>query len=137
MSKSWCYSFDDSNFLSGTFNTRKAALEDAQKEGIARNNDEGNNNIKCIYVAECKLAVNEELFPDAETIIEHMECMAQDAGGEHGSDYPDVTKEQKEDLTSQLHKLLNEWCEKCDVTPSFYTVFESKKHDLITLKSVE
>lgn len=136
MAKSWCYSFDNEKFRSGTFTTRKAALKDVQAEGFAINEEEDNNKIKWVYVAECKLAVNEDMFPDANIILEHMEFQAEDIGGEYGNDYPDVTKEQKDELTDQLNELLSRWSNKNDITPTFYTVFSSKKYDLKTLESI-
>ncbi|EKO3650561.1 hypothetical protein M3910_000279 [Vibrio metschnikovii] len=137
MTKQWCYSFDNKNFSNGTFNTKKAALENAHKEGIARNNEEDSNNIKLIYVAECESPLNERMFPDADIIIEHMACQAEDIGGEYANDYPDVSQEQEDDLTHQLHELLNDWCKKCDVSPLFFSVSESKKYDLNTLNLVK
>jgi len=137
MAKQWCYSFDNENYSNGTFKTKKAALEDAQKEGVARNQEEENNNIKFIYVSECEVPQNEQMFPDAEVIIEHMACQAEDIGRDYANGYPDVTQEQEDDLNHQLHELLNNWCKKCDVSPSFFTVLESRKYDLNTLKLVK
>ncbi|PSW29155.1 hypothetical protein C9J21_19915 [Photobacterium phosphoreum] len=136
MAKSWCYSFDNEQFRSGTFATRKAALQDAQKEGLAINKEKYNNKIEWIYISECKPAVNKDMYPDADIIIEHMECQAEDIGGEYTNEYPDVTTEQKDELTDQLHELLDRWSNKHNITPTFYTVFKSNKYDLKTLKSM-
>lgn len=137
MDKQWCYSFDNRNFSNGTFDTQKAALEEAQEVGIATNKEGECNKIKHIYVAECESPLNERMFPNADIIIEHMACQAEDIGGEFASDYPDVSEEQEKDLTRQLHELLNNWCKQSDVSPSFFSVLESKKYDLNTLRLIK
>lgn len=128
----WCYSFDNSVFKSGSFATRKLALEDARKEANALNK-ENDENIKHVYVAKCELTENSSLFPDSEIIIEHMQCQAEDVGGEYAESYPDVSDEAEKELTEQLHRLLSDWCSKHEVSPTFYTVFESKKVALTVL----
>ena len=62
--KGWCYSFNNVDFKSGTFETQNLAIEDAQREGVHRNS-EGENN-QFIYVAHAELTVNSSLFPDAD-----------------------------------------------------------------------
>lgn len=137
MSQQWCYSFNDTDFSSGVFGSKEAALEEAKLEAIELNNEEGESKKRFIYLAKCKPAMNSHMFPDADIIIDHMTSQADDIGGVHSDDYPDVSKEQEEELTDKLHELLSKWCEKHNIQPSFYTVLESKKYDLETLQVVE
>lgn len=133
--KGWAYSFDNENFSSGMFSTKKEALSDAQREGLARNEQNDENN-QFIYIAKSEHATNEQFFPDADIITEHMFCNAEDVGGDYADKYPDVSVEAEEELTDALHKLLSDWCNKHEVAPSFYTVSESKKYNISTLKPV-
>jgi hypothetical protein len=128
--KGWCYSYDNSNFNGGTFDTKKLAIEDAQREGQLRN-AEGEDN-QFIYISQAEMAVNASFFPDADTITEHMACQAEDVGGEHADSYPDVSTEAENELTVALHNLLTDWCVKNDVSPTFYNVGPSKKYSLQT-----
>ena len=63
-----------------------------------------------------------------------MALQAEDVGGEHANDYPDVSKEAEVELTQQLEALLSKWCEKHEVTPTFYAVKESQAYNLVTLE---
>ncbi|AZS26232.1 hypothetical protein [Vibrio anguillarum] len=137
MNDKWCYSFDGSNFSNGTFETDKLALADAQREGLCRNKENNDEAIKHIFIAPCRLAENKTMFPDADLIIEHMNCQAEDIGGQYASSYPDVSDEETDSLTIQLHELLEKWCEKCQVFPTFFTVHASSKYDLHTLKPIK
>lgn len=136
MKRQWCYSFNNKDFSSGAFCTKKLALEEAQKEGFALNNSDDSSTIKFIYIAQCEVAKNHSFFPDAEILIEHMACQADDIGGEHANGYPDASHDAEKELTNELHKLLHNWCNKHCISPTFYTVFESIKFDLNTLAKV-
>jgi len=132
---SWCYSFNNSDFSSGTFSSKGAALADAQKEGGTRNLE--GEFLDVIYLAEACLANNEQFFPDADLIIEHMALQADDVGGEHANDYPDIAEEATNELTQQLHALLSKWCQKNEVLPTFYNVRNSEPYDLCTLAKLK
>ena len=127
----WCYSLDNSDFSSGIFSDKDVALADAKKEGLARNSD--GESLDTIYLSKADLANNEQFFPDADLIIEHMALQAEDVGGEHVDNYPDVSKEAEDELTKELEALLSKWCEKHEVAPTFYTVSKSQPYDLRTL----
>lgn len=115
----WCYSYDNEIFDSGSFSTREEALIDARE-----NAEEG---IEFAYLANSAPYSNYTMYPDADIIIEHMYCQADDLGGDFANDYPDCPPEAEKELTEKLHKLLDEWCEKYEIKPSFYQVLNSKE----------
>ncbi len=115
---SWCYSFDNQNFRSEVFESEELAVQDAIKQGEDKDH---------VFVAPCKRAVNSQFYPDADLITEHMLVNAQDNYNEHADEYPDVSEDAEKELTRELHKLLDRWCKKHQVEPTFYMVGESKK----------
>ena len=133
--KQWCYSFDNTDFTSGTFEEKKEALIDAQKEGIAR--IEEDEKLNTIYLATADSPNNKRFFPDASLITEHMALQVEDVGGEYADEYPNVSKEAEEELTEQLEALLVKWCDKHEVIPAFYTVSDSEPYNLQTLEKIE
>lgn len=122
MSEQYCYSWDDEVFNNGTFPTVEAALADA----IAENDDEHSH----VFIGEAVPYTNCAFFPDADTIIEYMQERADDEVGEYADCYIDVDKEAEEELTKQLKDLLFAWCEKHQVSPTFYRVKNSEAHQL-------
>lgn len=135
MTEQWCFSLDNTKFTSGTFDSKKLALEAGQKEGLLLK--EGGEAISTIFVAPCKYAQNSQMYPDAELILEHMACQAEDIGREFAESYPDCDKEAEKELTEKMHALLDEWCSKHSISPTFYTIGESMEFDLVTLKRVK
>lgn len=127
-SNAWCYSFDGESFTSGAFTSADNALQDAIKEA-----DESAK----VYLAPCETYDNSRFFPDADELINYMGNQADDVGGEFANDYPDVSEEAENELTEKLHALLNEWCDKHGVAPSFYGVRTAELYDLKTLKPVK
>jgi hypothetical protein len=133
--KQWCYSFDNTDFTSGTFEDKTKALQDAQEEGLARIKE--GEELEKIYLATAELPNNKQFFPDASMITEHMALQAEDVGGEHANEYPNTSKEAEEELTEQLEALLTKWCDRHEVTPTFYTVSNSEQYSLQTLEKIE
>ena len=127
----WCYSFDNIDFSNGTFSDKDIALADAKKEGLGRNSE--GQSLDTIYLAKADFATNEQFFPDADLITEHMALQAEDVGGDYAENYPDVSKEAEEELTKELESLLSKWCEKNKVAPTFFNVSNSQSYDLRTL----
>ena len=124
----WCFSFDNCSFNSGVFKTQAIALDEAQREGERRSKEGGHNPF--VYLAKADLAANERFYPDADVLIEHMACQADDVGGDYVDNYPDCNIDAKNELTSELYSLLNRWCIKHGISPSFYEVGESTKYSL-------
>ncbi|MBD1582815.1 hypothetical protein [Pseudoalteromonas sp. S16_S37] len=124
----WCYSFDGENFTSGTFTSIESALQDARNKA---------DDSAKVYLAPCETYDNSRFFPDADELINYMGNQADDVGGEYANDYPDVREEAENELTEKLHDLLNKWCDKHDVAPSFYGVGTAELYDLKTLQPVK
>lgn len=120
-SQQWCYSFDNSNFKSATFDSKEAAIESAKED----NDGQG-----FVYVAPCAVPKASAFFPDADLIIEHMAVSAADNYDEHADDYPDASTKAEDELTVSLHALLEEWCEKNGIKPTFYMVGKSEKVEI-------
>lgn len=130
----WCFSLDNENYSLGTYGTDREALAAGQAEAKERINDR--KNIKFIYVAQSVEQLNSSFFPDGGDIIEHMENQADAVGGDYTNNYPDVTDEAVDELTVELHALLEKWCKKHEVAPTFYSVSEPNCYDVNTLQLV-
>lgn len=130
----WCYSLDNEDYSLGTYGTDREALAAGQAEAKERIND--GKDIKFIYVAQSVEPLNSSFFPDGGDIIEHMENQADDVGGDYTNNYPDVTDEAVDELTVELHALLEAWCKKHEVAPTFYSVSEPNCYDVNTLELV-
>lgn len=136
MNNQYCYSWDGKNYNNGTFNSAQEALDDAIKESVEHQVDEGINP-DSVYIAEAMTYQNSSFYPDAEIITEHMACNADDQGGEHADDYPDFDKDAENELTQMLHEILDKWCDKHDISPSFYQVGPAVKYNLATSNPVK
>lgn len=122
----YCYSWDDELFDSGKFSSIEDALADA-----AENADDGDDGWRTeVYIAEAIAFENSAFYPDASLILEHMGEQAWGEIGESADEYPDVSKEAREDLDVQLKAMLDAWCEKHEVSPQFYRVRNSKLYPL-------
>ncbi len=118
----YCYSWNGEDFSRGVFDSIPAALADA-----AGDNDEG---LGTVHVGEVSRPCNSLFYPDADDVIDHMITQADDYAGEYASDYPDVSAEEKADLSKQLEALLDAWCQKCGISPTFYQVRNVKEYPL-------
>lgn len=133
MNNKYCYSWGGEKYNNGTFNSAQEALEDAIKEAVLHQADEGLNP-DSVYIAEAMTYQNSSFYPDADIIIEHMACNADDQGGEYAEDYLDFDKDAEIELTKMLHEVLDKWCAKHEISPSFYQVGPSVKYCLATAK---
>ncbi|QHB83406.1 hypothetical protein GIS01_15195 [Aeromonas veronii] len=124
--KEYCYSWNDELFDSGTFGSIEDALADA-----VENSDDGDVGWRTeVYIAEAIAFKNSTFYPDASWVLEHMGERAWGEIGECADEYPDVSKEAREDLDAQLSAMLDSWCEKHGVSPQFYRVRNSKLYQL-------
>lgn len=131
----WCYSLNNEDYSSGTFDSIQSALSAGQK--AANESIADGEIVNVIYVAKAKQQHNCSFFPDGSDIIEHMALQADDVGGDWANDYPDVSEEAEQELTTELHALLEKWCEKHGVSPSFYMVSDPIAYDAVTLKNTK
>lgn len=118
----YCYSWNGEDFKSGTFDSVKAALDDA----VADNDGEHTH----VYIGQVERPSNSCFFPDAGDLLEHMDSQAYDYAGEYSADYLDVSDEAKAELNELLSSLLDSWCRKHGVSPSFYQVGNVKEYPL-------
>lgn len=131
----WCYSLNGEDYTSGTFDSVEATLAAGQKEAKAQIAD--GEKVDVIYVAKAEQQHNYSFFPDGSDIIEHMADQADSIAGDYSNNYPDVSDEAETELTTELHALLEKWCEKYGVSPSFYQVSEPVIYDADTLKTIK
>ena len=131
--QSWCYiqeytanlvaySFDGETY-GATYNNTKEALKDAivefeefkkhpLKRGIPNK----------IFVGQCEF-YRPSLSNSGYDVIEAVQCQAQDEGGEWADDYlDDATKEQIEELENGLEAVFQDWIQKYNFYPNFYTI---------------
>lgn len=118
----FAWSINDDDYTSGTF----SSFDDAVADALDNAEDDDCNPVESVYIGECKEYANSKFFPDGWDIVNHMLNAANDVVGEHADDYPDVDREAIDELTKRLHKLLEEWCTKHGVEPSFYEIESSK-----------
>lgn len=116
------WSVDGEDWRAGMFDS----FDDAVADAIDNAEDDDWNPAESVHIGECSEHANSRFYPDGDDIINHMQCAADDVGGEHACDYPDVDREAIDDLTNMLEKMLDEWCAKYGVEPSFYEVESSK-----------
>ena len=128
----WCFSLNGEDYSHGTYSSTKAALEAAQKAAA----DDGGS-VQLLYIAKAETQSNHSFFPDGSDIIEHMADQADSVGGDWANDYPDVSSEAEQELTKELHELLEKWCKKHDVSPSFYLVSDPVVYHAATLKATK
>jgi hypothetical protein len=131
----WSYSLNNEDYSSGTFKSVKDALS-AGQQAVKESIQDGKK-IDFIYVATVQPQHNYSFFPDGGDIIEHMADQADAEGGDYAEHYPDVSDEAQEELTTELHALLEKWCEKYNVSPSFYKLADPVIYDAVTLKVVK
>lgn len=131
--QSWCYiqeytanlvaySFDGETY-GATYNNTKEALKDAivefeefkkypPKRGIPNK----------IFVGQCEF-YRPSLSNSGYDVIEAVQSQAQDEGGEWADDYlNDATKEQIEELENGLEAVFQDWIQKYNFYPNFYTI---------------
>ena len=116
------YSFDGETY-GATYNNTKEALKDAivefeefkkhpLKRGIPNK----------IFVGQCEF-YRPSLSNSGYDVIEAVQCQAQDEGGEWADDYlDDATKEQIEELENGLEAVFQDWIQKYNFYPNFYTI---------------
>lgn len=118
----YTWSIDGREGSNGSFNSQEEAVSDALEH--AEYSDYTPSEF--VHIGKCKSYPNSYFFPDADYIIEQMVCTAYDVGGDYASNYPDVTDEAVNELTTKLHELLESWCKEHKVEPTFYSVESSE-----------
>ncbi len=124
--KEYSWSWDNSDFSNGTFDS----VEDAISDAIDSSDDGDYWHMAHVYVADVERVANEQFFPSADSVIEHMQEMAWGGFGDLADDYCNVTIEARSELDQLIDQILGEWCKKHNIEPSFYRVTNSKIHQL-------
>ena len=124
--REYSWSWNDEDFNNGTFSCIEDAIRDAQDSA-----DDGDSWWRdIVYVADAERAKNEQFFPSAGWVIEHMQEMAWGDFGDLADDYCNATIEARTELDQLIDQMLGEWCKKHNIEPSFYRVNNSKIHQL-------
>ena len=124
--KQYCWSWNDEEYDSGTFNSIGDALEDACE--CADDETE-------VYIGEVVPFSNSSFYPDGSWVTEHMQEQAWCNGGDYAEYYVDVSKEAIDELTDELSGLLDNWCKKHGVSPKFHRVINSKQYAINNVKN--
>lgn len=117
------YSLDDETYCNGRFDSKQAAITDAVKEYDPEPGAK-------IFVGEAETPSLASMI-SADDVIDEMACRADDIGGEHAENFPDITLEDKERLELLLVDFFTPLC-----SVPFYTVKNVKEH-VITLADLE
>lgn len=111
----YSYSFDQEQYFGG-FQTPEQASEAAFDEQPLRT---------AVWVGE-NYQPHAEGYVDADLIIEHITC--QDEYCIDAADgWPDATKEQYEELTESLRKVVGDWLDKHNLRERFFLVTNVKR----------
>ena len=106
----YSYSFDE-ELYDGTFSSVEEAVEAAFNEYPSRN---------VVWVGE-NYQPHAEGYIDADLVIEHITC--QDEYCVDGADgWPDASKEQLQELTDALQKVVGDWLDKHKLRERFFLV---------------
>jgi len=112
----YAYSWDDESYT-GTFPSKEEAIAEAFGEWPERVN---------VFVGEVVYPSAPEIFIDADTIIDAI-INQEEYSGEYTQDWPIVSKEQKQELTDSLQRIVSEWIAKHNLQPNWYTVPDSEE----------
>lgn len=89
-----------------------------------------------IFVGQCEF-YRPSLSNSGYDVIEAVQCQAQDEGGEWADDYlDDATKEQIEELENGLEAVFQDWIQKYNFYPNFYTIPAADVYTLTTANSL-
>lgn len=117
--KKYCYSFDDDYYISGTFDSKEEAIEEAKKE-FKKYNWENDYPEKIIYLAEAFLY--EDNFDSlADNLIEDMQEKALD-DNEYAGNYMELSEEHREIFEKRLEKMIKDFQKEFGYEPNFYEI---------------
>ena len=109
---SYCYKATDrDDYTPGVHDSIEDILEIAKEEGL-----------KTVIIGEYneyKQSNNSHFFPDAGHLLNHMSERAYDEAPDYVDKYPDCDEVAEKELTESLHKMLEQWCKKHDISPNF------------------
>lgn len=123
-SKEYSWSWDNSDFSNGTFDSIEDAVNDAINS--ADDGDDGWRDI--VYVAEVDRVFNDAFYPSASWVIEHMQEMAWSDFGDLADDYAEAPLPARQELDLMITEVLDAWCKKHNIEPSFYRIRNPKVH---------
>lgn len=112
----WAISSDGENYGGSTFPTKE--------EAIAAGKDlyEGAS----FYLGQIRKPIPPEHFFSADIWLEHV-SVQEDYSGEHAEDWDGSTKEEREELETEVRKVMAAWLDKYDLRPTFWNVDEKDK----------
>lgn len=113
----YSWSVDEERYF-GDFATVEDALLDAQSE---------DEDVKVVYVGERRSPTPPEDWWNAEDWLEHVSCQ-DDYQIDQASDWDESTKEQKEDLESEVRKVMAAWLDRHSLRPQFWLIEKAKKY---------
>jgi len=106
---SYCYKATNrDDYTPGVHDSIEDILEIAKEEGL-----------KTVIIGEYKQSKNSDFFPDADDLISHMRERAYDEGSDYFAEYTHCDEVAEKELTESLHKMLEQWCKKHDISPNF------------------
>ena len=124
------YSFDNEHYY-GCFDTEAEARAEAVIDLKYRTESCPENMPEYVYIGECEL-FEPSLSGSSWDIIDAIQCQAYDEGhGDYADDYLRVSKEKQEELEAELEQVFQEWVERYNLYPDFYTVnkYDVYKYD--------
>lgn len=121
VTEKYSYSLDEEYGYTGDFDSIEDAFADAIDQAKLENEDlDEDEKIETVYAGRVM-----EFVPriDAGSIIELLQEKADDEAGEAACDYLEgVSKEEVELLEEMLTETFNQWADKTNNRPNFYTV---------------
>ena len=109
------YSYDDENYV-GQFSTIELALDDATLPGR-----------DTCWICECVRPPGEELI-DADLVIREI-TSADEYSLEAAEGWPNATREQCQELTDALRRVIGEWLDKHRLRDAFYLAANVRRYE--------
>ena len=78
------------------------------------------------WIGECEAINVEDTFPDGQDIIEHMSCQTDHLF--EINEFPDVSDEEVNALTTALRETLTNWCNECKINSPGYIIKNVSKY---------
>lgn len=128
--KKAAYSFDNEHY-SGCFDTDAEACIEAVRELRHRAVYSPEDMPKYVYIGKCEL-FEPSLSGSGWDIIDAIQRQAYDQGhGDYADDYLCVSEEKQKELETELEQMFQEWVERYNLQPDFYTVntYDVYKYD--------
>jgi hypothetical protein len=122
----YCYGTNEEVFHADTGRevTREVAIAEAIDELGLKPGD-------ALYLGTRVNLRGEEFTLDGDDLCEQMAERIYDSAGESADDWPNATKEQRQELTETVRKVVGEWLDKHGLQPWFYAVEDVERLTVI------